>query len=117
MSDLGIGEKRDIFHSSGNSPIPMEMLNSAGVILNAVSLSILAEMSSCPLALVVSGVDSRPYTSSSVQRTSAGQLLVEVCGRSLSVSPGREWVVILHQGSIEKVCFLKVRGSNDVTTS
>lgn len=68
MSDLGTGETCETFHSSSNSPGLMEMLNSAGVILNAVSVSILAEMWSCPMALVVSGVDSRPYTSSSVQK-------------------------------------------------
>ena len=55
----------ETFNLSGNSPSLMEMLNSsvtAGVILNAVSLSILAEFSSCPLALVVSSVYSRLYT-------------------------------------------------------
>ena len=59
----------------------MEMLNSsvtAGVILNAVSWSILAEISSCPLAFVVSSVESRLYTSSSVQRKLVGQLSGEV---------------------------------------
>ena len=77
LSDLGIGEIHETFHSSGNSPSLMEMLNNSvttGVILNAVSLSILAEMSSCPLAFVVSSVESRLYTSSSVQRKSVGQL-------------------------------------------
>ena len=97
----------------------MEMLNNsvtAGVILNAVSLSILAEMSSCPLAFVVSSVESRLYTSSSVHRKSVGQLLGELCGRSLSVSPGRGLVEILHQRIIEKVCFFKVGSSNDVSS-
>ena len=43
LSDLGIGETCEAFHSSGSSPSLMEMLNSsvtAGVILNAVFLSI-----------------------------------------------------------------------------
>ena len=85
LSDLGIGETCEGFHSSGSSPSLMEMLNSsvtAGVIHNAVFLSILAEMSSCPLAFVVSSVESRLYTSSSVQRKLVGQLSGEVCGRS-----------------------------------
>ena len=85
LSDLGIGETCEAFHSSGSSPSLMEMLNSsvtAGVILNAVFLSILAEMSSFPLAFVVSSVESRLYTSSSVQRKSVGQLSGEVCRRS-----------------------------------
>ena len=113
-----MGETQETFHSSGNSPSLMEILNSsvtAGVIRNAVSLSILAEISSCPLAFVVSSVESRLYTSS-VQRKLVGQLSGEVCGNSLSVSTGKEWFEILHQGSIEKVCFFKVGSSNDVST-
>ena len=62
LSDLGIGETCEAFHSSGSSPSLMEMLNSSvtnGVIFNAVSLSILAEMSPCSSAFVVSSVESR----------------------------------------------------------
>ena len=108
MSDLGIGETRETFHSSGNSPSLMEMLNNsvtAGVILNAVSLSILAEMSSCPLAFVVSSVESRLYTSSSVQRKSVGQLSGEVCGRSLSVSLGRERLKFFTKEALRRFAF------------
>ena len=107
MSDLGIGETRETFHSFGNSPSLMEMLNNsvtAGVILNAVSLSILAEMSSCPLAFVLSSVESRLYTSS-VQRKSVGQLSGEVCGRSLSVSPGREWLKFFTKEALRRFAF------------
>ena len=87
MSDLGIGETRETFHSSGSSPSLMEMLNSsvtAGVILNAVSLSILAEMSPCSSAFVVSSVESRLaiylfFCAEKVSRTAVGR---GICGRS-----------------------------------
>ena len=109
MSDFGTDETSETFHSSSNSPSLIEMLNSAGVI-NAVSLSILAEIWSCPMALVVSGVDSRPYTSSSLQKMSAGQRYVEDKSALVQVENG-------FNSSPRKVCYLKVRGRNDVTTS
>ena len=89
----------------------MEMLNNsvtAGVILNAVSLSILAEMLSCPLAFVVSSVESRLYTSSSVQRKSVGQLSGEVCGRSLSVSPGKERLKFFTKEALRRFAFSRL---------
>ena len=64
-----------------------------------MKLSIVAEMWSCPMALVVSGVDRRPYTSSSVQKMSAGHAEV------------RMWkinqVENVCNSSPRKVCFLK----------
>ena len=78
------------------------------MILNAVSLSILAEMSSCPLALVVSSVESRLYTSSSVQRKFVGQLSGEVCGRSLSVSTGEEWLKFFTKEALRRFAFSRL---------
>ena len=107
MSDLGIGETCETFHSSRNSPSPIEMLNSAGVILNAVFLSILTEMYNG-----FGGVRCRQqaiyllFCAENVSRT------VEVCGRSVLVQ-----VEKVCNSSPRKVCFLKVRGSNNVTTS
>ena len=89
MSDLGIGEIRETFHSYGNSPSLMEMLNNsvtAGVILNAVSLNILAEMSSCPLAFV-HGVKCRKqaiylfFCAEKVGRTAIGRGMWKVTQR------------------------------------
>jgi len=102
-------ETRETFRSSGNSPSLMEILNSsvtAGVILNAVSLSILAEMS-CPLAFVVSSVESRLYTSS-VQRKLVGQLSGEVCGRSFSVSTGKEWLKFFTKEALRRFAFSRL---------
>ena len=113
MSDLGIGETFETFHSSGSSPSLMKMLNNsvtAGVILNAVSLSILAEMS-CPLAFVVSSVESRLYTSSSVHRKLVGQPSGEVCGRSLSVSPGREWLKFFTKEALKRFAFSRLEAA------
>ena len=59
--DLGMGDTRAVSHSSGNSPSVMDILNrcvTMGVMLKAVSLSILAEMSSGPFAFVMSRLDS-----------------------------------------------------------
>ena len=53
---FGMGVIRDSFHSSGSSPSEIDMLNilvTASVILRAVCLSIMAEISS-PLDFVVS---------------------------------------------------------------
>ena len=55
--DLGMGETRAVFHSLGSSPEVRDTLNSlvtAGVILRAVFLSMIAEMLSWPFAVVVS---------------------------------------------------------------
>ena len=86
MSDLGIGETRETFYSSGKSPSLMEMLNNsvtAGVILNAVSLSILTEMSSCPLAFVVSSVESMQaiYCAEKVSTTAIGRGMWKITQR------------------------------------
>ena len=54
---FGMGVIRDSFHSSGSSPSEIDMLNilvTASVILRAVCLSIMAEISSSPLDFVVS---------------------------------------------------------------
>ena len=56
-TDLGMGETHTVFHSLGSSPEVRDTLNSlvtAGVILRAVFLSMIAEMSSWPFAVVVS---------------------------------------------------------------
>ena len=54
---FGMGVIRDTLHSSGSSPSEIDMLNilvTASVILRAVFLSIIAEISLSPLDLVVS---------------------------------------------------------------
>ena len=51
---FGMGVIRDTFHSSGSSPSEIDMLVTASVILRAVFLSIIAEISSSPLDFVVS---------------------------------------------------------------
>jgi len=71
-------------------------------------MSILAEISSCPLAFVVSSVESRLYTSSSVQRKLVGQLSGEVCGRSLSVSTGKEWLKFFTKEALRRFAFSRL---------
>ena len=63
-------------HVSVAIKLVISCLVAAGLILNAVSLSILAEMSSCPLAFVMSSVESRLYTSSSAQLEKVGRIAV-----------------------------------------
>ena len=53
------------------------------------------------------GVESRLYTSS-VQRKSVGQLSGEVCGRSLSVSPGREWLKFFTKEALRRFAFSRL---------
>ena len=55
--DLGMGVTHAVFHSLGSSPEVRDTLNSlvtAGVILRAVFLSMIAEMLSWPFVVVVS---------------------------------------------------------------
>ena len=78
LDPLGIGTTRDVFQLKGKEQLVIERLKSltsTGVKLHATLLSILAEMPSGPFDLVVSSVDNRPKTSSSVQRSSSGQLV------------------------------------------
>jgi len=73
VDDLGTWDTLAIFHSSGKTPRLIDILTSfvfvtAGVILRAVSFSILVEISSWPLDLVVSMVESISNTSFSVAK-------------------------------------------------
>ena len=64
---FGMGVILDIFYSSGSSPSEIDVLNSlvtASVILRAVFWSMIAEIASSPLDLVVSSERRRVYTSS-----------------------------------------------------
>ena len=64
-------------HSSGKTPRLIDILNSfvtAEVILEAVFFSILVEISSWPLDLVVSRVESISNTSSSVHINGSGRV-------------------------------------------
>ena len=68
---FGMEVIRDTFHSSGSSPSEIDMLNilaTASVILRDVLLSIIAEISSFPLDLVVSSECRRLQTSTSEHR-------------------------------------------------
>ena len=70
---LRMGTTRDIFQLEGKEQLVIERLKSltsTGAKLHATPLSILAEIPSGPLDLVVSSVDKRLETSSSVQRSS-----------------------------------------------
>ena len=66
----------DLFQSEGNDPVLMDRLKifvSDGEICSAVSLNILAEIPSGPLALAISRVIKSSVTSDSVHRISSGQ--------------------------------------------
>jgi len=93
--DLGTGDTLVIFHSSGKTPRLIDILNSfvtAEVILRAVSFSILVEISSWPLDLVVSRVESISNTSSSVHINGSGSPFGSVDGKSVDSNTGVEWL-------------------------
>ena len=76
MLGLGIGVTRASIHSFGNLPDLINMLKSfvtAGVMLPTVALSILADIPSGPLDIVISMLDVRVITSTSVHNSSSGQ--------------------------------------------
>ena len=71
---FGIGTTEEVFHSFGTSPSLIDLLNSIVsplAILVAVALSMVAEISSGPLALVVSS-ESSSCLSCSVHKSSGG---------------------------------------------
>ena len=75
---LGIGTTRDVFQLEGKKQLVIDRLKSltsTGAKLHATPLSIFAEIPSGPLDLVVSSASKRSKTSSSVQRSSLGQLV------------------------------------------
>ena len=71
-----MGTTEDSFHLLGSLPDIIDLLNNlviCGAMLYTVDLSIVAEIPSDPLALVVSSDNRRSKTSSSSQRNSSGQ--------------------------------------------
>ena len=97
---------RAVFHSEGITPNLIEVLKSlvtADVMLRAVSLSIRAEMSSCPLALLQSRPHKRSKTSSSVQRSSSVQSADEMLGMSAVVRTGTERLKLLAKDTFNQV--------------
>ena len=87
---LGIGTTRDVFQLDGNEQLVIERLKSltsTGARLHATPLSILAEIPSGPLDLVVLSASRRSKTSSSVQRSSSGQSAESIVAKS-SVESG-----------------------------
>ena len=73
---FGMGTMFEFFQSEGNDPVLMDILQifvSDGEICSAVSLNILAEIPSRPLALATSRVIKSSVTSDSVHRISSGQ--------------------------------------------
>ena len=75
MFDLGTGTILAIFHMVGKQVNAIDRLNSLVIdlaILEATAFSILAEIPSGPLDLVVSSRFNNNYTSSTVHRKSSG---------------------------------------------
>ena len=73
--DLGIGTTLASFHESGKQPEVSDKLNRRarlGAIDEAVAFSILASISSGPVDLLQSRLESSSKTSSSVHRSSSG---------------------------------------------
>ena len=105
VDDLGTGDTLAILHSQVKHQHILNSFVTAEVILRAVSFSILVEISSWPLDLVASRVESISNTSSSVHINGSGSQFGFVDGKSVDSNTGVEWLNELTMTLFSRLAF------------